>query len=299
MKLHSECLACLIDQIRKNYQLLQPHIPDEQIVQTQKKIMLKLAPMTQKRMPYYSQTMYQLLMKEMGDDDPFSTLKREYNSIAEELIPELKENLKSAEDPLFMAINIAIIGNTVDFATPHSIQLEQDVQNLLSNPSEQLSINNYEQFKKDLKIAHKIFIIGDNCGEAVFDKILLEYLTKTYPEKEFIYGVRGGPVINDITKKEAIEIGIPEVCKVVEGAICPGVILEQSSPEYQEAFRSAEIILSKGQGNFEALDDLEIPGGSLYFLLKAKCNLVANIFKVPIGSLIFFHRTKLMDLNGK
>ncbi|MHA1563558.1 MAG: damage-control phosphatase ARMT1 family protein [Promethearchaeota archaeon] len=178
---------------------------------------------------------------------------------------------------------------TIDFGTPHKIDLEDDIMNFsLDN----LSINDFDKFVKDLKNSNKILIIGDNSGESVFDRMMLEYFTEKYPNKKFVYSIRSGPAINDITKTEADEIGLSKICKIIEGSASPGVILEQTNKEFQDIFKNSDLILSKGQGNYESLDDIEIGNSNLYFLLKAKCSFVANRFGVEVGSLILKKREK-------
>ncbi|MHA1719604.1 MAG: damage-control phosphatase ARMT1 family protein [Promethearchaeota archaeon] len=289
MDLQPQCLSCLIGQVEKAYRLLRPSISNAEIVEIQKKIMVKLADMNQKKMPYYGQAVYQSISKFMGENDPYQKIK--HNNIKKALIyvPSLREMINKSSDPLLIAIIIAIIGNTFDFGTPHKINIEDDIRNFsLDN----LGINNYDEFVKDLRKSKKILIIGDNAGEMVFDRIMLEYLTGNFPEKEFIYSVRSGPAINDITKNDMEKAGLSMNCKIIEGSASPGVIFEQTSEEFQKIFKKADLILSKGQGNYESLDDIEIGKSSLYFLLKAKCDFVAKRFGVKVGSLIFKKRIK-------
>ncbi len=291
MDLHPQCLSCLIGQVEKSFHLLQPSVSNAEIVEIQKKIMIKLAQMNQKKMPYYGQALYQSIAEIMGEKDPYRKVKHQNIQEALNFIPTLKELINKSPDPLLTVIIIAIIGNTFDFGTPHKIDLKEDILNF---SLENLSINEYDKFVEDLEKSHKILIIGDNSAEAVFDRIMLEYFTKTFPKKQFTYSIRSGPAINDITKNEVEEIGLSRVCKIIEGSASPGVIFEQATQDFQEIFKSADLILSKGQGNYESLDDIEFmkPNSNLYFLLKAKCSFVAKRFGVELGSLILKKREK-------
>ncbi len=141
-----------------------------------------------------------------------------------------------------------------------------------------------------MKKAEKIFIIGDNAGEIVFDKLLIEILLQKYPGTKFIYAVRGGPAINDVIMEDAVETGLSALVEVVQGSVSPGVIMEETTPEFREVFQTADLIISKGQGNFESLDTVDTNGVELYFLLKAKCEVVAEMFNVPLGSLVLSRR---------
>ncbi|QEE15208.1 DUF89 domain-containing protein [Promethearchaeum syntrophicum] len=291
MDLHPQCLSCLIGQVEKTFHLLQPSVSNAEIVEFQKKIMIKLAQMNQKKMPYYGQALYQSIADIMGEKDPYRKIKQQNIQEALKYIPTLRDLINLSPDPLLTIIIIAIIGNTFDFGTPHKIDLKNDILNF---SLENLSINDFDRFVEDLENSHKILIIGDNSAEAVFDRIMLEYFTETFPDKQFIYSIRSGPAINDITKKEAEEIGLFKVCKIIEGSASPGVIFEQANQEFQEIFKNADLILSKGQGNYESLDDIEFmkKDSNLYFLLKAKCDFVANRFGVELGSLILKKREK-------
>ena len=293
MNIKADCISCMIDQVKKALTLLKPDITNDEIVEAQKKIMTKFGQLNKKSAPYHGQLIYSNIAKIIGKKDPYRELKHKYNNLAADLAPKLKKILDKSENPLLDAINIAILGNCVDFGTPHALDLEKEVEEYsLSH----LKINHFKDLKEDLeKDTNKnIIIVGDNTGEIVFDKIMLEYLISAYPEKNFIYAVRGGPAINDATITDAKNVGITELCKVVEGSKSPGVIMDEVSDEFKEAFSEADIILSKGQGNFESLDNIPA-NGEVYFLLKTKCEPVAEMFGVPLGSLVLYHRDSTAD----
>ncbi len=294
MDLRSECLLCLIGQVEKAYKILQIPYSNKEMVALQKKIMGQLSTVQPLSMPYYSQLVYQSIAKNLGDVDPYKSLKDAYNQKALQLVPQLKAKIASAEDPLLTAIVIAIMGNTIDFGTPHKINLEKDLENF---SLDSLKINHFADFATEFQHASKIMIIGDNTGEVVFDLVMMEYLHTNYPAKIITYAVRGGPAINDATIDDIQDLHLEKYCEIVEGSACPGVIMEQTSVQFQKAFSEADIILSKGQGNFESLDDVPLTHGSLYFLLKAKCKLVGSLFDVPVGSLIFYHRESITDFH--
>jgi damage-control phosphatase, subfamily I len=287
MNIHPVCMACMVGQIQKAYQLLHPDAKNDEILTTQKKIMIEFGKLKQKATPYYGKLLYQMIGEAFGEDDPYFDLKKKFNDIALKLAPQLKDYVKQSNNPLLTAVVVAILGNCVDFGTPHQINLEQDVKNF---SLDMLIINHFPEFQKDFNAAKKILIIGDNTGEIVLDKILLDYLIEHYPQKQIIYAVRGGPAINDATIEDAKYVGITEICQVVEGSASPGVIFEEAGPEFQDAIQTSDLIISKGQGNFESLDDFSLNRGELYFFLKAKCDLVAGMFGVPVGSLILYHR---------
>ncbi|WP_457557222.1 damage-control phosphatase ARMT1 family protein [Candidatus Harpocratesius sp.] len=289
MEIQAECMSCFLSQVLKSMRLLRPNIENGEIVKVQKKVMRKIIHENHIKLPYYGKIVYQTIAEEIKAPDPYRSIKQRDNNLVQSLIPKIKQVLKSSSDPLFTAVKLMVIGNTIDFGAPHNFNIEEDL-----NKIEDATLNSkiMKQFRQKLTQSRVLFIIGDNCGEAVFDKIFIEFIQKHYPSIQIIYGVRGGPAINDITRIEADEIGLSEICKVVEGSLSPGVIFEEVSSEFIKVFQNADLIISKGQGNFESLEGISKssklkPKGSLFYLLKAKCSVVAGIFNVPIGTLIF------------
>lgn len=283
MELQSCCVSCLLSQVEKAFHRLKPEASNHEIVAVQKRVMQKFGKMNERSMPYYGQALYQTINIALDQDDPYHQTKVKSNEIALKLIPKINEFISKAENPLQTVLGLAILGNTVDFGTPHQINLEED---LTSFSLDQLSINHFTQFTIDLVPAKSVLIIGDNCGECIFDLVLLKYLNKQFPEKEYYYAVRGGPVINDCTINDIQGLGFEKVSTILESSASPGVILEHCSLEFQNIFNSVDLIISKGQGNFEALDDNNTHKGLLYFFLKAKCNHIASVHHVSLGSLI-------------
>lgn len=286
-------MTCLISQIERSFRLLRPDAPNEEIIDVQKIAMINLAKISQKSMPYYGQSIYRTLNNHFNLQDPYHELKTYYNQKASQLVPKLQKIIESNTDSLLYAVLVSILGNTIDFGTPHTINLEQELENC---SIENLAINNYPDFEKSLTSSHTILIIGDNCGECIFDKVFIEYITHHFPSKKIFYAVRGGPVINDCTKDDLRGFDFEANCTIITTSASPGVIFKQSSEEFQEIFNTADLVISKGQGNFEALDDRYPEKGDMYFLLKAKCNFIANYLQVPLGSFILLKQDNLNKL---
>lgn len=287
MKIHPQCMSCLITQVENAIRLLKPNASDIEIVDAQREAMKILAEVPHDRSPYFGQALYRFLNQKLGQYDPYKSFKHQYNQMALAKVPQIEAAVQNAQDPLLTLMAIAIVGNTIDFGTTHEINLTREINEF---SLEKLGVNDYPDFKKSLERAKNVLILGDNAGEIVFDKIMIIHLKETYPNKEFIYTVRGGPAINDSTIEDAREVGMLDICPVVEGAAAPGIILEESSSRFRTAFDEAELIISKGQGNYESMSEIPTPHSAVYFLLKAKCNLIAKIFRVPLGALIFARR---------
>ena len=157
-----------------------------------------------------------------------------------------------------------------------------------------LVINDYEKIKNSIDNSEHLLVLGDNCGEIVFDKLLISTIKDEYPNLKIVYSVRASPIINDVTIEDAKFIGLNKLVPIVEASPTPGVDLSTSTEEFKKIFfLKGGVILSKGQGNFESLYQMEIPEKEVYYLLKAKCNLMERIFNVKNGDLIF--KKKIRD----
>ena len=288
MLLEPECIGCLVDQIYKGLNLLSPSISKEKIIETQTKFMEYLIKidLINKPGPLIGKKVYQLIAEVIGKDDPYKDLKDKYNHIALEYYDKAKDIIEHAEDPLFEALAISAIGNTIDFGASHDMDLINDLETFTPD---KFKINNIPDFKKSLEKSKNMIVLLDNAGEIVFDKLLVETLKNLYPDLEIICTVRSSPIINDATMEDAKFIGLTEIVKVIEAGPTPGIELSVASEEFKKVFYTNKggIILSKGQGNFESLYKLKVPNKDVYYLLKAKCVLMERIFKVKIGDLIF------------
>ncbi|MHA1729621.1 MAG: damage-control phosphatase ARMT1 family protein [Promethearchaeota archaeon] len=291
MKIYAACMSCFINQIEKAIRLTAPGTPEKIIVDAQQKLMEEIVKMDLKNISnvVLAALAYQIVSKVTGLDDPYKKMKKKYNKIAMDMESLVRKLIKESDDPLITAVRCSILGNSVDLGSPHEINLEKEFREL--RKSDLGGADNLKQFIKSLKNADKIMILGDNCGEIVFDKLFVEEILEIFPDKKIIYSVRRGPIINDATLLDAKLVGIDKICKIVETSATPGVILEKSTSEFIDEFNSADLILSKGQGNFEALIDTPTET-EIYFLLKAKCNLMTRIFNLPLGSLILVRKNQ-------
>ncbi|MFX1314820.1 MAG: DUF89 domain-containing protein [Promethearchaeota archaeon] len=291
MKLEPECIGCLFNQVLRAFKLLRPSIPNDLIIATQKKLMEYLIniDLNKSASPIIGKVAYNLVSEALGIIDPYSSLKDEYNRLALEYYDDTKKIIDQAKDSLFEAIIVAALGNTIDFASQHKIDFITDLKNF---SPKNLKINDYAKFRKSLEKSENLLIIGDNAGEIVFDKLLISTIKEFYPDLQIVYSVRSAPIINDVTIEDAKFIGLTELIKVIESCPTPGIDIESTTDEFKKHFYlKGGVILSKGQGNFESLYQMDIPKKDTYYLLKAKCNLMERIFHVKIGDLIFKKKT--------
>lgn len=292
MQLEPECIGCLFNQMLRAFKLVKPDISREKVISAQKKLMEYLieVDINDIASPIIGKTAYGLVAETLDIKDPYYDLKKRYNKIALEFYEEARNIVKKAKDPLLKALIISALGNTVDMATQHKIEFIDDMKTF---SGEEFAINDYTLFKTSLENTEHLLILGDNCGEIVFDKLLIETIQNVLPELEIIYSVRSAPVINDVTLDDAQMIGLDKIVKVIESSPTPGIDLNTSTEEFRQYFyKKGGIILSKGQGNFESLYKLPIPQKEVYYLLKAKCVLMERIFQLSIGDLIFKRKTE-------
>lgn len=290
MKIHPDCIVCLFQQALRTGKLA---TEDEGL---QRKILTRLAneisELESETIPIEVAGRIQELVGELtGVTDPYQKVKRRYNDLALKLYPRLKELLDGAEEPLLTAIRLAIAGNVIDFGVGSEFDLEQAIQESLTW---EFAIFDYEFFLERLAAAESLLYIGDNTGEIVFDKLLIEELLRR--GKQVTYVVRGGSAINDVTLEDARYVGMEKIVQVITtGTALPGTILKDVHSDFVAHFHGADLIIAKGQGNFEGLDDEPRP---ITFLLKAKCTPIARELGVEPGAMILYFRPPIKRLRG-
>jgi len=282
MKTYLDCIPCFFRQALESARLSGA---DES---KQKKVLEELARILpsislESSPPEIGRDIYNLVKSVTGDDDPFKKVKKRSNYLALELYPELKEKIKNSSDKLLVALRLAIAGNVIDYGVPTSFQLDEEIENILYK---KFAFFDYKDFKKELKKADEIIYLADNAGETVFDRLLIETIREIpeYSDKEIIYAVRGKPIINDALMEDALECGLDKIARVISsGSDAPGTILKYCSREFQKIYNEAEIIISKGQGNFESLEGEK---KLIFFLFKAKCPVIAKDINCEVGDII-------------
>ncbi len=226
---------------------------------------------------------HQIIKEKTGVEDPYQAFKLKHMKVAMELVPQVEKAIFQLDNPLLGALIMAASGNAIDAGVGVEIDVEEDIKNAMANG---FAHSDFDLFEERLKSVERILIIGDNSGEAVFDKILIKEL-KEY-NVDITYAYREIPVLNDITRKEAIEIGLDQEATIISsGAKTPGMILDQATAEFMAAYQEADLIISKGQGNFEGLSAVQEP---IFFLLKAKCKLIAEELNVELGNFVFRYK---------
>jgi uncharacterized protein with ATP-grasp and redox domains len=198
--------------------------------------------------------------------DPYKQAKDQATQEALAHYPELKKHVSSASDPLEMAVRIAIAGNIIDLGVNDSYDIDASLNRVLTQP---FAINGLEPLREQLSLCSSVLYLADNAGETVFDRVLIETINKPVT-----YVVKADPIINDATREDAIAAGIDQVAEIIDnGSQAPGTVFEQCSESFLQQFEHAELIIAKGQANYESLSEQSAP---IFFLLQAKCNVIAR-----------------------
>lgn len=291
MRTYLECIPCFFNQLITVSKLLDiPYSAQKKIlIEFSKKISsiaLSSPP------PYMSRIGYNIFKKITGNPDPFKEIKEKSNRIALKEYKALKKKVKNSSEPFLFAVELAIAGNIIDFGIIGDLDVSKEVNKILNKEKNSIKkgVFHYREFKQKIKKAKTILYLGDNAGETVFDRILIEEIKKEYPEKEIFYAVKEGPAINDALVEDAVFCGLDKISKVItNGTDAPGTILSLCSKEFLKIFREADVIISKGQGNYETLSGVKRP---VFFLFMVKCEVVARNSGCSKGSIVLLYNQK-------
>jgi len=216
----------------------------------------------------------------LSKDDPYRKIKKRFNNLALKLYPELRKHIIDSDDRLETAIRLAIAGNIIDFGVNNSLEESQVKETISDSLSGYLDPKQIQGFKDAVNAVEKILYLADNAGEIVFDRLLIEQL----PYEKVIVVVKSTPVINDATMEDAEVVGLTRIVEVIDnGSDAPGTILETCSQDFVDRFKQADLVIAKGQGNYETLSHVD---KNIFFVLKAKCPVIARDLGCEIGEMV-------------
>ena len=277
------CIPCIVQQSYSLSKML--GIKDKE---TQNKIIFEtMELMLQNKnipsAPHFSLIMLDVLKKYLDVNGIFTTIKEKNKIQAEKYISYLSVLIDGTDDKLEMALRISIMGNTIDMAANPNFDLEKEINFITSD---NLNLSSYQRFKEDIKNAKQILLIADNYEEAIFDKFLIKQLLP----KTIIFAVRSNQVYNDITLEDAKRLGIDKICRVIEsGSKIAGTAIEQCTDEFMKIYNSCDMVIAKGQGNYETLLNEK---RDIYFLFKVKCQTIADICENKVGTSVLHYHSK-------
>jgi len=246
-------------------------------------VMADMPPVDPERTPAeYTHEVLQKALRVAGSADPYAAERRRQNAAAQNLLPVAEKALAEAPDRLEVAVRVALAGNGFDPIVPGFDPAAALQRALRERPAR----FDYADFRQAARAAKSVLYILDNCGEAVFDKLLVRELAA--PGRELHVAVRHAPVLNDVTRAEAEELSFSELGRIVDpGRAMLGVLLPRASAEFRKLFGSVDLVVAKGQANY---DTLAGAGREVFFLLQVKCRVVADHLKLQRGDAALAYR---------
>jgi len=227
----------------------------------------------------FSQFAYQIISEVTGIGDPFLAEKKKFNKLALSMVPECLNAIKTSDDKFATGAHLAVAGNIIDLGIGAGFDIHGTLKSALETP---FVLNDLEKLRESLGNVKSLLYIGDNAGEIVFDRLFVEIIQNLFPDINVKFSVKSAPIINDATMEDAIDVGFDKVCEIIEtGTDDIGAPLEKMSAGFLEEFNHTDLIIAKGHGNFETLN--EVVGRNIFFILKAKCEVVAKELGVKVG----------------
>ena len=284
MQMDARCVACLVERQAK---LTSGRPNDERDMAFMRRVLQAIPDAPEGVSASWCVPLFEQAAKEcLGLSDLFSDVKRRANEWSMEALPAVREQVLQADDPLKMALKFSRAGNILDFAVLSEDTIREKFRSVLEKtPLDTLDEAVYARFCAQLAQARQALIIGDNAGEIVFDVPLVEQLRRQYPGLEIYYGVRGGPAQNDATQADALAAGMDRIARVIGSGCCiPATELSCCSGEFCSCVEESNLILAKGQANYESLCGC---GRNVYYLFLCKCDRLAQILNKPQFTGIF------------
>ena len=279
MRTYVDCIPCLFRQALSSLRLAS----DEEQVheQVMREVLSLLCKMDfQQSPPAMAQRIHRLIRQLTNTYDPYRRIKDRFTTFALALYPKLERLMAESERPLETAVRLALAGNIIDLGAKCSLKMSEIEETIHEALATELDMASLEDFEKETAAAKTILYIGDNAGEVVFDRFLIEQLG---PER-ITFVVKARPVINDATIEDAKAAGLPDLVKVIDnGDDAPGTILKTCPIPFRCYFTVVDVVIAKGQGNYETLSDVN---RNIFFILMAKCPVIARDLDCEVGEMI-------------
>jgi len=285
MKLNLDCIPCFQRQALQAVRFISD---DEKLHQrvlreVAKKLLESNWDLTPPELAHQVHSIVKRITKE---NDPYKEVKRESNDLVLKIYPELKETVKKSRDPLRTAVRLAIAGNIIDFAVLQEFNLKETIREVLKK---KFIIDDYKKLKEKLKDAEKLLFFVDNAGEIGLDKLLVETFLEAKKLEKIDFVVKGGPIINDATLEDAVYMGLDglpnsEFLTISNGEVGTGPA--RSSQTVKRWIKEHDLVISKGQGNYEGLSE----HNGLFFMLMVKCPIIASDLGVEVGDIILEYK---------
>lgn len=284
MKTSLDCISCFVRQATEAVAFC---VPDEtRRAEILRGILRELAQSDWSGVaPKMGQLIHRIIRRETGVVDPYADMKRQMNRLASELLPSLQQEACLARDPRAAMVRVAIAGNLLDAGAKSGLTVESCRSTISRACRGECLKGGADRLFDSAARAQRILYLADNAGEIVFDRALIEML----PMEKLTVAVRGVPVINDATIEDALAAGLPALVTVLSnGSDAPGTLLDDCSSEFRHVFEQSDMVISKGQGNYESLSETD---KHTFFLLQVKCDCVARHLGVAVGATALCEKT--------
>lgn len=281
MKIHNDCINCIENQALRvcDFLKVHPHERDAILRLTQEHIQTFNFALTP---PHNATPLYEAIADLLGLDDLYADIKKASSQHALAFEALCARTIAQSHEPLLTATKTAVAGNVIDLASVMMYDLEEELNKIYNTP---FAIDDFSALEMMLPTTKILVYLADNAGEEIFDKLYIQTIRSLFPSIDVYYFVRGRPIINDLTRKDALHSGMDKVATIVDSGVpTPGLAMEFMSDSARAIFEKAGCIISKGMGNYECLgEEKNIP---IFFLLKVKCHVVAEAIGARLGDII-------------
>jgi hypothetical protein len=280
MKFSYECICCHIQQILKVAKIVKMDESTKEIVVRETMKYLSEIDYNKTNPEMMSMT-WRIILKHTQNQDPYHLVKQDYNQMMLTLYDDLFIRISQDEQAFEKALHLAIEGNVIDYGANLYFSKDDLVERMINACETSLALDEGEKLYTVLKKSEKLMYIGDNCGEIVFDKLFIEVIKGIFPNLNIIFSVRGSVVLNDITYDDAKQIGLDQIVEIIDdGNDFPGLVIEAADGNFRRVYDEADIVIAKGQGNYEGLSQEK--NKQIFFLLMAKCEMIAKDLGVQV-----------------
>jgi len=219
--------------------------------------------------PLLAKDLYARLCELAATGDPYASVKAHSNELIQALLPKLAERVKASCDPFRSWVKLALAGNVIDFGADSTFDLQETIERWMNQDPE---VDDIDLLRERLRVPARVLYLADNAGELALDGAFIEHELAGHT---VTLAVRGGPIINDATEADARQLGIERIARILSPReAVPGIDLSSAGDELRRAWAEADLVVSKGQGNFETLE--EHADDRVFFLFMVKCPVVAR-----------------------
>jgi uncharacterized protein with ATP-grasp and redox domains len=274
-----DCIPCILNSFLR---LLKNHkVPEGQRKEAMRLLLANLAQADYDQSPaLLGREMHRLMRRILNNPDLYRDSKTASNRMMLEHLDDFRARINESKDPFQTALRLAIAGNVIDYGPQHRLDVWRTIERVLHTP---LALDDSDSLQRDLSVSKQLLYVADNCGEIVMDRLFLE--TVAHPNVYF--AVRGAPTINDATLEDALAVGMDQLAHIITtGDDAPGAVWETASTQFKNILRASDLVICKGQGNLEGLSDVD---HNIYYLLVAKCELIAGRMDTKRGDFIVSH----------